>query len=103
MESQSLTASSPKSFFEPETIFPRARSFSDRVRMREDRADQRSLGGPSSLVAIGPSAVSVQSRRGSSAHRDCADLHDPPASSPCPRKSELAEKSSPVQKNSLGS
>src|SRR6266849_1882972 len=32
---------------------------SDRVRMREDRADQRSLGGPSSVVAIGPSAVST--------------------------------------------
>jgi RNA polymerase primary sigma factor len=32
---------------------------SDKVRMRESRADQRSLGGPSSVVAIGPSAVST--------------------------------------------
>src|ERR1700720_3945358 len=31
----------------------------DRLRMRKDRADQRSLGGPSSVVAIGPSAVST--------------------------------------------
>src|ERR1700730_18431994 len=32
---------------------------SDRVRMGQDRGDQHSLGGPSSVVAIGPSAVST--------------------------------------------